>query len=255
LFRGLPSSDFKLETTLERNLKENKCAVGATISCWTDVEDYLKTIKDEDVGVEKISKPSSGDIECWITRSGSELYTLKGFEFLCHLRQYGLPSPLLDWTMCPSIAAAFAFKCDYPENEDPGDAIGDTVAIYMMGFKMPYSNSSGTPSIRSIGNACEVNQRHARQMSQYTMCIRKENGRWTFSSHEDALHTDNDKDDAKNHKIVRFVPPRSERKCVSRYLSDRGITARYLYPDKNYSHGYFPQLAMSYAKMDQEDSA
>jgi hypothetical protein len=102
--------------------------------------------------------------------------------YLAHLRHCGFPSPLLDWSKSPYVAAYFAFA----RAKHDGD-----VAIFAYreransaGFKI---SGSDTPQIVSFGPIVKTHKRHFRQQSRYTACIRWESDRWFFEPHDNVF--------------------------------------------------------------------
>jgi hypothetical protein len=164
VFRGQASSDWRLQTTLERSDLSD------------EVADYFQTILrikrevESFTGLSWEDAPSRYDLDPDIF-GGYERFSsrlLRGefphYSYLAYLRHHGFPSPLLDWSASPMVAAFFAFR-------SPSES--DRVAIYAYrerdasGMK---SGGSDEPSIRLLGPYVTAPKRHFVQRSVYTMC-------------------------------------------------------------------------------------
>ncbi len=163
-FRGHSDADWKLETTLERFTKKS-----------VDTEHYFKTLRDIRPAVISVTGKNWDIPEKF---EGGRL-PASGYEFMIYLRHHGFPSPLLDWTRSPYVAAFFAFR----SQEKPKS---DKVAIYsyVERFENPEGFNGEAPTIHGLGPYAVTHKRHYAQQCEYSICQRRTHGRYVYSSHE-----------------------------------------------------------------------
>jgi hypothetical protein len=163
---------------------------------------------------------------------------------MVHLRHHGFPSPLIDWTRSPYIAAYFAFA-DAKESEKSGGKVAILVFREWVGQGKAYSN--GQARIDSIGPYINTSERHHIQQAEYTFCLKNDSskvqdgGKDSFASHEEALATGNGNRDV----FVKFVLPASERNGVMQMLNLMNINAYTLFRNEE---GLCRLLADKYIK-------
>lgn len=211
IFRGHTDSAWKLETTFEREFREV-----------TPLENFYRKFLYPSLamlrGVMDFELPPLGDNLNPELRDIPRLLPVP--EKLALLRHYGAPSPLLDWTYSPYVAAFFAFNP--PVNTRPGK-----VAIFAfqeyVGQGKGYEGNK--PHIGVIGRWMPVHNRHIRQQSWYTVCVKDIDGKRVFASHEDA---DADRPFARIglpfNEITKFEIPTSERKKALDDLTRMNVT-------------------------------
>jgi len=202
-FRGHADVDWKLETTLDRFTKK---------ASWAR-EQYLKTIRGIRPAV--ISMTGKG----WdIPEIDDGQLPPPGYEFMIYLRHHGFPSPLLDWTRSPYVAAFFAFRSQ--EKRRNGE-----VAIYfhIEHFESQECFNGAAPTIYGLGPYAVTHKRHYAQQCEYSICQRRVDGsRYEYSSHETAVLAGNT---AGGGPMTKYILPVSERTKALQALQRMNITA------------------------------
>jgi hypothetical protein len=216
LFRGQNDSELGLTTTLERvgcdgmsfsqyyrlvSIRIRSAIETFTGTIW-DVEDFVSV-------VESFQK----DRELLSLR---KFPTVAFYRYLVYLRHHGFPSPLLDWTYSPYVAAFFAFR-DEPKSKPRQRSIH----VY---FEMPRGHKGGAvgePTIHQIGPYVRSHPRHFRQQSDYTFCgVFDSDQGWCFHPHEPVYGGRGEQD-----FVWKFNLPSTERIGLLRLLNDYNLNA------------------------------
>ncbi len=214
LFRGQSDSEFRLTTTLERN--------GCDGICFSDYYRLTSRIKPAAEtftgGLWDIPEPSGELLASFHDR---ELFSLRRFpsvayyRYMVYLRHNGFPSPLLDWSFSPFVAAFFAFR------NLAATAKKRSIYVYC---EMPQGIKGGVvgePAIRQIGSYVRSHPRHFRQQADYTICGRlDEKMGWVFCPHEPVFGGRGKQD-----YLWKFNLPTSEGVDVLRSLDEHNLNA------------------------------
>lgn len=201
-FRGQADSEWPLLTTLERRAPKMS-AVSSYLRVISEIKPAIETF----TGAEfETIKPQDIDTVC-------REFDRFGFTFgdaltyMAHLRHGGFPSPLLDWTHSPYVAAYFAFA----RSRHKGD-----VAIYAYRERPENLKVGGTAAqIISFGPILKTHKRHFRQQSRYTTCVAYIDGQWHFMPHDGVFY----QQDGLNQDLLwKITVPASERVKALRYF-------------------------------------
>jgi hypothetical protein len=206
LFRGVSDSRYHLESTLDR------------IKRGMSIYDYLRIVENIHDHVATCTG-TKWDLSKKIFYEGE--VELQAYEFMAYLRHNGFPSPLIDWTESPYIAAFFAFRDIFSEAKQK-----EYVSIFV------YREYIGTgkdwwadkPHIHTLGPTIATDPKHYLQQSEYSFCIkREEKDKWVFANHEDVPPRE------EQDIIVKYNISWSERQKVLKKLDAMNITAYSLF--------------------------
>lgn len=199
-FRGHANASWKLQTTLERFSSRTFKA-----------EDYYQTIKTVRPAVVSLTG------QPWnIPEKFAQKRYPSGYEFMIYLRHHGFPSPLVDWTSSPFVAAFFAFRSREKQRDDK-------VAIYsyIEWQGDAKSHRLKEPNIYGLGRYVESHKRHYAQQCEYTICRKKVGKSYVYSSHEAAF---SGKPTGRG-MLTKYTLPVSEREKALKQLQRMNITA------------------------------
>jgi len=232
LFRGQADANWGLTTTLQRTTgKPQETAA-----------DYHRRMQKVHGSIIAFLE-RSWDMDTILHLPGFEV---KGVEFMAYLRQNGFPSPLLDWTQSPYIAAYFAFR----------DVQGDTerhehVSIYtyeeLSGedgrVQMDFQNME-TPSVCTIGPYLATDKKHHLQQCHYTLCLSGDRDNYRYVEYPAEIVTS----DTRPCLIEKYKIALSEQKEVLRRLGLMNVTTFSLFGveaalgERLGSREFFPQV-------------
>jgi FRG domain len=213
LFRGQADSSWKLQTTLERYpVKIEK------------LHDYALVLKRVKPQIETYTNrlwtiPSSTDLASIAKKPDGMLSGLPAYDFMVYLRHHGFPSPLLDWTRSPYIAAYFAFRHAHQ------GAASVSIYAYLEYLEQGKLVSSRSPRIITEGPYIRSHPRHYLQQSEYSFCIDGEADKPHFVCHENVFSKGKRKQDL----LWKFNLPSSERTKVLRVLDRHNLNAYSLF--------------------------
>ena len=215
LFRGQSDVSWKLQTTLERypvKLLKATEYYKAISAARPQIETYMNQLWDIP-GLHEYAQ-TLGNLDFGF--GGREF---PAYEYMVYLRHHGFPSPLLDWTTSPYVAAFFAFS------NASSEATHVSIYAYLEHASLAKVSELQSPHIRSMGSYIRSHRRHFLQQCAYTICIVKKGKEWQYACHEDVFEKGADDQDL----LWKFNIPASERTTVLRTLDLYNLNAYSLF--------------------------
>jgi hypothetical protein len=216
IFRGQPDAAWDLETTLERYLKRDNISVFA----------YYEVLKAVALRVESATGrrwklPSSAAYAAdWRAGKGFPRGAFPAYEFMAYTRHHGFPSPLLDWTHSPYIAAYFAYAFATPP---PSGKVA--IYAYREHAGSTKITQGGTPQIRELGPYVRTHSRHFLQQSQYTVCWQRTEEGLVYRGHDSVFLQERRRQDL----LLKYELPAAEANAVLSELDLSNVNAYSLF--------------------------
>jgi hypothetical protein len=219
LFRGQGNSNWPLTTTLERNGAERMLFRDYYMLICASMRPEVRTFAHVEVPVYDHHWAATHFLKPGLLYEIGEVFPIELYRYMAYLRHFAFPSPLLDWSRSPFVAAFFAFR-DEPSGEKPEKR---SIFAYCERPEAMKGGTLGQPYIRAIGPYVETHERHFRQRCDYTICGSFDaNYGWRFDSHQAVFDT---QQHARQDRLWRFDLPSTERGKVLSALSDYNLNA------------------------------
>jgi hypothetical protein len=218
LFRGQGNSKWSLTTTLERSGAQHMLFREYYTLVCASIAPEVRTFARVDVPTFDPLWCAKYFLKANLLYEIGDVFPIATYRYMAYLRHFGFPSPLLDWSRSPFVAAFFAFR------DDPGGQKAEKRSIFAY-CERPVATKGGTlgqPHIRTMGPYVETHERHFRQRCDYTICgTFNEDYGWRFDSHQAVFDQQHPAQD----RLWRFDLPSSERRKVLGALGDYNLNA------------------------------
>lgn len=220
LFRGQADSNWKLLTTLERE-RTNSYTVEEylleTLKCVNEIESVTGRSWKLKSYMEICDELKQTQASNWLH--------FPHYEYLAYLRHHGFPSPLLDWTTSPYIAAYFAFEQQYQANYC-------SVYVFIESPDGIKCYTGGNTLIKTHGHYITTHVRHFTQKAWYTTATRWDSlqKKHTFCPHDMMPEDDSI---VMQDILYKIMIPRQERLAVLKQLEDYNINRYSLFQSED----------------------
>jgi hypothetical protein len=208
-YRGQADESWSLNTTLERKTDKTYTVLSyAALASMNSSE--IESFTGDSWNI-----PDYPDLEKEIKGGSSDpRLKLPIYDYLVYLRHHGFPSPLLDWSESPYIAAYFACI-------DAKDDISPAVYCYIETPNLSKGQALGKPAIALQGKYVKTHKRHFSQKAWYTVAaIWDRNEKvYRFCHHENVFKENNPKQDL----LYKIVLPKNIRQEALKVLNDYNI--------------------------------
>ncbi|MDO8546463.1 MAG: FRG domain-containing protein [Nitrospirales bacterium] len=212
LFRGHADKRWRLLTTLERFSKKPR-----------SINEYYRILVSVMPAVASLIE-NAWSIDPDLDVDESYHGPPPGYDFMIYLRHHGFPSPLLDWSRSPYLAAFFAFAPRPPEGCD-----GVAIYAYVEYLGEGKAFDGNGARIIGLGPYVVTHERHYAQQSEYTICKKPDGEKYLYCNHEEALGGAVVEQDL----LTKYVIPASERDRFLAKLDSMNINAYSLFRDES----------------------
>jgi FRG domain-containing protein len=218
LFRGQGNSEWLLTTTLDRNTN-----TAMTVRDYYDmvtggVAPEVKTFSGVEVPERRQEITVSFSRKELLFEFPTQFPSMDLYRYMAYLRHLGFPSPLLDWSRSPYVAAFFAFR------EDPLVKVEKrSIYAFCKTLTGVTGGALGEPIIVPLGPYVQTHHRHFRQRCDYTFCAGFDVrwNQWRFESHQKVFDSSRPQQD----HLWKFDIPSCDRIKVLRILNDYNLNA------------------------------
>lgn len=212
LFRGQEDSCWLLQSTLDRH--RERMLYDDYYRMIANIHPQIETLTGKEWQIEsypEIRKELEGyafSERLWGARGGVPAYA-----YMAYLRHHGFPSPLLDWSRSPYVAAYFAFKKAHEDSSH-------RVSIYVLGQVQIKIHGNGMPVLYRPGPYVRTHRRHVLQQSEYTLCTGFED-QWFFERYDTVFESG----PRQQGLCWKFTIPATERTKVLKVLDAYNLNA------------------------------
>jgi hypothetical protein len=147
--------------------------------------------------------------------------SLDTYSYMSYLRHFGFPSPLLDWSSSPYVAAYFAFRDSSPKEHV-------AIYVYLESIRpiIGKLGASDKAEINVLGPYVRSDKRHFIQQSKYTISVRYRQGEWVYAPHTEVFDLRKTENDRLGQDLLwKIKIPFSERNNILKKLDSYNINA------------------------------
>jgi hypothetical protein len=209
LFRGHSDATWELETTLER-YEDKDVSLDLYLLKAHQSHHEIEALTGKNWNLKGFRELIEGIAE----KQSDTFIDLGCHEYLIYLRHHGFPSPLLDWSSSPYVAAYFAFF-----NKSHAEDVA--IHVYIESTRGTKTLSGNSPVIHTLGPYVTTDVRHFSQKAQYTITTQFDEGmkRQHFKPHSSVLDQN-----VRNQDLhIKIIIPASERLAAIKELDDYNI--------------------------------